>query len=187
MECFILAGGESRRFGENKLLYRIMGRRVIEIVVEEALKVFERVVVLAKKPELYRFLEVQVERDLMEVQTPAVGVLTALTLGSGSHVAVLSADMPLIRSDILEILRSATYELPAVFEVGERVHPLVGSYPSSCRDDLREHIEGGDLSLMGFLKKTGFVPIKIKDQSRSVAFLNLNTKEELRRVLEQGA
>ncbi len=187
MECFVLAGGESRRFGENKLLYRVRGRRVIEIVVEEALKVFDRVVVLTKKPELYSFLGVPVERDVLEMQTPAVGVLTALTLGKGSHVAVLGGDMPLIRADVLEILRSALYELPAVFEVEGRVHTLVGTYPSSCRDELREHIEGGDLSLMGFLKKTGFVPIKIKDQSGSVAFLNLNTKEELRRVLEQGA
>ena len=187
MECFILAGGESRRFGENKLLYKIKGRRVIEIVVEEALRVFDRVVILTKKPELYSFLGVPVERDMLDLQTPAVGLLTALNLCRGSHTAVLSGDMPLMRSGVLRMLIEAVYDIPAVFEVGGRVHPLVGTYPSSLKEELRKNIEGGDLSLMGFLKRVGFIPIRIDDKSVEGCFLNLNTKEDLERVLEQGA
>ena len=187
MECFVLAGGESRRFGENKLLYRIKGRRVIEMVVDEALKVFDRVVVLTKKPQLYSFLGVPVEKDMLDLQTPAVGLLTALNLSEDSHAAILSGDIPLIRSEVLEMLVDAVYDLPAVFEVDGRVHPLVGTYPTYLKEDLRKNIEGGDLSLMGFLKRAGFIPIHIDDEHVTNYFLNLNTKEDLERVLEQGA
>ena len=144
-------------------------------------------VVLTKKPELYSFLGVPVERDMLDLQTPAVGLLTALNLCRDSHTAVLSGDMPLMRSGVLERLVDAIYDLPAVFEVDGRVHPLVGTYPSSLMRDLRKNIEEGDLSLMSFLKRVGFIPIKIDDKSVQGCFLNLNTKEDLEMVLEQGA
>ncbi|MDM7267412.1 MAG: NTP transferase domain-containing protein [Aquificaceae bacterium] len=34
IECFVLAGGQSRRFGEDKLLYKIGDKRAIEHITE---------------------------------------------------------------------------------------------------------------------------------------------------------
>ncbi len=49
MECYILAGGKSKRFGEDKTLFNLLGKPMISHAVERAVLVCKKVYVMCKE------------------------------------------------------------------------------------------------------------------------------------------
>ncbi len=190
MECFILAGGQSRRFGEDKLSYSLGGRRVIERVFETALEVFDRVLVITKNPKRLTFLKGPLITDLLPLQAPIVGLYTATVKAKGEIFALLSGDIPLIKREVLQILRDRGEPPVTVFKAGDRVHPLIGVYSKSLRETIKKRIERNDLSMMGVLEEVGYNLLG-EDLVRGVdpnldSFVNLNTKEDLLIISERA-
>ena len=188
MECFILAGGQSRRFGSDKLLEPINSKRTIDYVVASAKKVFPKVYVVAKNKRKFGNLGVPIVEDLMHDQTPLVGIYTALELSSGERVAILSGDMPLMKPEVLRLLKERAREPVTVFRIGGKVYPLVGVYSSSLKDELLEFLKEGKRRVMDFLGRVGCSYIE-EDEVKGVdpefsSFVNMNTREDLERVKE---
>ena len=189
MEAFILAGGQSRRFGENKALFKLNGKRVIERIVETARAVCPDVYVVVKDKKAFESLKLPLVEDLYSVQSPIVGIYTALEVSRGGNVLILSADIPLIKRDVLRILMDSYREPVTVFKIGDRVHPLIGIYSKTLKGTLKEYIESGHRSVMGFLERTGFNAIEqeavMRVDPELDSFLNMNTKEDLKELMEK--
>jgi len=189
MECFILAGGQSRRFGEDKLLFKIGNVRTIERVIRTAREVCPRVRLVAKDRGKFRDLEVEVVEDLLPDQAPIVGIYTALRTSSESVIVVLSGDLPLLKADVLKLLISKYREPVTVASSGGKLHPLLGLYSRSLLPSLEEYIDEGRRSLVGFLERVGCSVVD-EEELREVdpdlsSLLNMNTKEDLERILER--
>jgi len=187
MECFILAGGLSRRFGENKLNYPIEGKRVLQRVLETAVGVFGSVYVVVKDPREFDWVPARIIEDILPQQAPLVGLLTALEKAEGERFCLLAGDYPLIRKDVLERLKNSVAEDAVVFRVRGKVHPLIGIYSRNIRGVVEDQIKSGDLSLLGLLKRLRVRYIE-EDEITDVdpdlrSFVNLNTKEDLRTLL----
>lgn len=188
-ECFILAGGQSRRFGEDKLLFKIGNVRTVERVIRTAREVCPRVRLVAKDRDKFRDLEVEVVEDLLPDQAPIVGIYTALRTSSESVIVVLSGDLPLLKADVLRLLISKYREPVTVVSSGGKLHPLLGLYSRSLLPSLEEYIDEGRRSLVGFLEMAGCSVVD-EEELREVdpdlsSLLNMNTKEDLKRVLER--
>ncbi|MDQ7082134.1 MAG: molybdenum cofactor guanylyltransferase [Aquificota bacterium] len=128
MECFILAGGQSRRFGEDKILFRIGSRRTVEYVIETARKVCDRVALVVKERERFRDIGVEVLEDLLPDRTPLAGILTALKSAEGSRALILGGDMPLIKEEVLRLLMEEFRQPVTLFRTNRKLQTLVGVY-----------------------------------------------------------
>jgi molybdopterin-guanine dinucleotide biosynthesis protein A len=127
MECYILAGGQSRRFGEDKTLFPLKGKPCIQWVVEQAQRVCNRVFIVAKEPQKYSFLKgIELLKDILHGQFALAGLYTALSHTNQDKVVVLSADMPLIKGELISIVwerskdktvKNALYSVEGVSEV----------------------------------------------------------------------
>jgi len=181
MKCYVLAGGRSRRFGTDKLLYPLFGVPVVERVVKTARSFFEEVYLVAKEEEKFAFLGVPVLRDALPESASAVGLYTAL-LHAESPAFVLSGDLPLVKRELFPLLIEAFEEPATVARTGEKLHPLVGVYGKEFLPFLEKKIKEKDYRLTAVLKEAGFKEVEVKPPLDE-ALLNLNRPEDLRKVL----
>ena len=189
MECFVLAGGLSRRFGEDKLSYPLKGKKVLERVIDSARSVFEKVYIVTKQPERFSWAGAEVIKDSVPLQAPIAGLLTALEEADGERFCLLAGDYPLIKRQVLERLRESQMADAVVFCIKGQVHPLIGIYSKAIKDVARKRVNSGDLSLMGLLKSVNTLFIdenEIEDADPElISFINLNTREDLEVLLEK--
>ncbi len=189
MECYILAGGQSRRFGEDKLLYRINSLRTIEYVVKSAQKVCETVYVVAKDREKFGDLGVFVVEDLLPDQAPIVGLYTALKLSQRDRVLVLGGDMPLMKPELLGLMMEEFEEPVTIASAGGKLHPLVGVYSRALYPVVEEYLKIGRRSLIDLIRSLEFRTVG-EEKLRRVdpdlsSLMNMNTKEDLQRIRER--
>ncbi len=187
MECFILAGGQSRRFGEDKLLFRLGSKRTIERVIEVARKVYPEVRLVAKSGDKFKDLDVEVVEDLLPDQAPIIGLYTALSSCKGDRAMILSGDTPLIKPEILKLLMEEFKEPATLLSSEGRIHPLIGIYSRSLLPVLKDYIDSGGRSLIRFLEETEYKLIG-EDSIRRVdprllSLINMNTREDLKEIV----
>ncbi|MGA0204697.1 MAG: molybdenum cofactor guanylyltransferase [Ilumatobacteraceae bacterium] len=153
IDGFVLAGGNSRRFGHDKALARGNGRSFVETAVDTLMKAgCNRVVVLHRQPAELGFLECEVLEDLGGGQGPLDGLLTALSLARTDLVATLPVDQPLVTSDIIRQLRDVADEDPdtdmvsVTDENGARHHLTAVWRRSTCQPVFSRHFSHGESS-----------------------------------------
>ena len=177
MKCFILAGGKSRRFGEDKLLYEFKGKKVIERVVETAKQVCDELFIVAKNPKKFEFLNVPVIIDVSPIQASIVGLYTALSY-TKEPALILSGDLPLITPEVLKRLIEAYQEPVTLAKAQGKVHTLVGIYSPKVLKTIEEFLEKENYKLYELVKKAGFKAVEFEGKE-AVSLLNLNTKGDL--------
>ncbi|GAB6065327.1 molybdenum cofactor guanylyltransferase MobA [Aquifex pyrophilus] len=179
--CYILAGGKSRRFGEDKLLYKINGKSVIERVLETAKKVFKEVYIVAKEREKFSFLKVPVIEDERKEQASIIGLYTALKHSKREECFILSGDLPLISERTLNFLLKR-YNPPITLAKTDNVHPLVGIYSKIVLKLLEEFIEKKNFKIYEFIKNFNYKAVELPPELEKTV-TNLNRKEELEKVI----
>lgn len=97
--------------GVDKAFLTYCGRSFIEIVVEKALKVSDKVVVCvgSKNRSVFEAVlpgNVLVVNDRVDLGTPLSGVLTGFEILGVDYAALVGCDMPLIREKVLTYLAS---------------------------------------------------------------------------------
>lgn len=183
MKGFILAGGKSKRFGEDKLLYELDGKKVIERVVKSAMKVCEEVFIIAKHPKKFEFLNVPVIMDAFPFQASIVGLYTALSY-TERPALILSGDIPLITPRILERLISAYQEPITLARTESKIHTLIGVYSPKILETVEEFLKRGNYKLYDLVKEVGFKTVNFSGEE-AFYLLNLNTKEDLRVIKDR--
>lgn len=179
--CYVLAGGKSKRFGEDKLLYEIKGKKVIERVYETAKSVFKEVYIVAKDREKFSFLNAPVVLDEFEESASIIGLYTALKHAKEENVFVLSGDLPLMKKEtVLYVLEN--FKEPVSVAKTEKLHTLVGVYSKKLLEKIEERIKKGDYRIWALLKDVGYNEVEIPEELR-YTLLNMNTKEDLKRIL----
>ena len=189
MDCYVLAGGQSRRFGQDKTLFEIGGVPCIQRIVSEAKKVCKRVFVVAKDVEKYRFLEgVELLEDVLKEQLALVGLYTALSHTKQERIVILSADMPLIKADLISLIWEKYKGNITLYEIKGKTYPLFGVYPKRIQKELERYLKEGNTRVMDFVRALGYDPVREEkvaciDPSLN-SFINMNTKEDARVILE---
>lgn len=186
----VLAGGSSRRMGQNKALIEILG---VPLLITQVLKLyalfeqqtsFEILVSVRQSgqldlPEHARYVE-----DLRPDEGPMMGLYTCLQECAAGHVVVLGVDMPRMDAPILRELidlcepgvgvipayrNSAFFEpLAAVYPV--EILPLVGRWLDAGKRSMQELIP--EAIREGLLKQFEIRPV---DASR---FMNVNCPKD---------
>ena len=188
--CFILAGGESKRFGENKLLYPFEGKPLISWTIERAGRVFENLFLVVKETEPFKFLEpkVKVVKDLLPQRASIVGLYSALKLSPEEKLCVLAGDFPFVKEEILKALLEHHRDPITVIETSQRLYPLIGIYSKSIEGVVYKQISEGNFRIVDLLKRVGYKAlgedlIRVLDP-KLISLANINTKGDLRKARE---
>ncbi len=157
----ILAGGKSRRMGQDKGLLDFRNKPLIAHVMEALKPLCDEVIIIANDQAYHEF-GLPVYPDLYPDKGPLGGICTGLTYTAHEQSLVLSCDTPFINTPLLSHLVQQTAKGPIgiCYEAG-RVQPLVGLYGKSIQNELKEHLEADQLSLTKALSAMDHTQVEI--------------------------
>ena len=188
MIAAVLAGGRGRRFGGDKLLFKISGKPLILYTIErlESADRINEVVLVASKEnvEKLRVLGYEVMVDELLVG-PIGGIYTALSLGDAFVVA---GDMPLLVPEFVDFMveRFKLTKKPVCVPRWKNgyLEPLHAAYSADFRDFLGERIRAGQYAINRAIReiKACYIEIESLPEEWRESFFNVNTREDLGRI-----
>ena len=189
--AIILAGGHSRRMGEEKARLLIHREPLITRVARLLRMAFRRVAVVGP-PELRDVtLDAQIIPDLRPEQGPLAGMESAFGATRTTFLFVVGCDMPFISPALALRMAARGYEsdnVDAVVLHNERgPEPLHAVYRRDCQPHISALLDDGERSLHSLLARVTVAEIPPDEQSRfdpqGLATLNVNTPEDWRNAL----
>lgn len=183
----ILAGGQSRRMGQNKAALTYGGQRFLEKIAEELSGFDEKLLSVADETQRTPpgFTPV---RDTVPDGGPMAGLCAALSVCKSEALLAVSCDLPLFSRALGDFLVSELSGWDAVVPLtGERTHPLCAVYRKSCAAVLKRRLDGGDRKLRSalFELRTKYVPLT--GAFAEILLENINTPEEYRSLCDGKA
>ncbi len=149
----ILAGGASRRMGQDKALLKFGDKTFIQRIADATREVLAHVVIIADRAERYSFLHLPVHQDIHKNCGPLAGIHSALTHTTTSHTFIISCDLPCVTPAMIRQLFSAASEnCITLVTDGIRTQPLFAVYPRSEFEALETALESGQRSVLGYLE-----------------------------------
>jgi molybdopterin-guanine dinucleotide biosynthesis protein A len=198
MVGYVLAGGASSRFGQDKALIEVGGKPMLARMCELLRGVVDEVNVVAP-PEKYLGIGVKSVADLWPGEGPLGGIVTALlnTEKSDPRFAwslILSCDMPFLTREWLAYLAERALKSVAQVVLPQSAHgpePLCACYRTDAGPALRAMFERRVRKVTDALKQVKTEVLDATDWKRFDSagrlFWNMNTAadfEEVRRVWE---
>jgi molybdopterin-guanine dinucleotide biosynthesis protein A len=184
--ALILAGGQSRRFGSDKVLAEWRGRTLLDHVLDAATAGGRTAILSVSEGAAPRCggLPRLMDPD-PTIRTPLNGLLAGSRVLKGWFL-VLASDAPGIRPEVLELLCEAGAQevnRPVVITEDERLHPFPGLYHGSMIDAFEAAFDKGDYRVSDLVRSMNPITVPV-ERIRSVdphleSLRNVNTPEEL--------
>jgi molybdenum cofactor guanylyltransferase len=155
----VLAGGKSKRMGQDKALLMLNGKPLIQHVAQALQAVFAEVIVSANST-VYNFLDLPVARDVYPDYGPLGGIHAALGSVKTPYIFVAPCDTPLLVPAIVEkLLAGAAPDLITIASTADRLQPSVGVYPVGCHSDLDELLASGQRKVKDFFATVAYCTV----------------------------
>jgi len=184
ISAVLLAGGQSRRMGEDKatILFRNVPLWKIQLDLLRKLRPEELFVSALIDPP-WRPVDVQFVADQQPSRGPLSGIAAALSIIKTEHLLALAIDMPSMTEnylrDLCQLAKLGRGIVP-VFE--DRAEPLAAIYPHRAGDDFTAALAGSDFSLQSLVRKLikngKLKPIQVSEEEKAF-FRNLNEPRDL--------
>ncbi len=178
---FVLAGGQSRRMGIDKSLMPLNGKTLIEYSIE-ALRPLCNSIIISSNNSIYDFTGCEVWPDELQVQAPIVGIYSCLKRSKTDINIILSCDMPLISTTIIEYLleNSVNHHITVPVHQNGFIEPLCGIYKQSAIAILKEFIDKRNFRLNDCILVSShcLVPAYQLSFFSPNTFININTHED---------
>ncbi|MCW4020529.1 MAG: molybdenum cofactor guanylyltransferase [Candidatus Bathyarchaeota archaeon] len=192
----ILAGGFSKRFGQDKGLVRLAGKPLVSHVFESASQVVEEVIVVVssidqKKTYLPLFpAKTEILVDVEDFQSPLAGALTGFAKARSDCSVLLPCDTPFVSKEVLQMLFEMSHDMDAVIPRWPNGYfePLQAVYrTSSARVAAEEAVKEGGIrlwSMIALLEKVRYLSTRIikEVEPRLTTFFNINTLMNLKKA-----
>ena len=138
--AIILAGGKSRRMGQNKALINIGGRPLVEIMANRVSPLADEVFISANNPELFDFLPFSVVPDLCPEQGPLSGLHAVMKGHIYTLYITLACDLPGIPVSLVRRMLDVSEGFDAVIPRTRDglAHPLSAVYRRTCLPVIEE-------------------------------------------------
>jgi len=192
----ILAGGFSKRFGQDKCLIDLVGKPLVLHVVDRVSSVVNEKVVVVSSDALREALsnmfksKTKVVVDKYEGQSPLVGALTGFESVNAEYSLLLPCDTPFVSAEIVALLLDLCVNRGAVIPRWPNgyIEPLQAVYNTkSAIEAAKKALDEGkrDLSSMiNYLYGVRYVSTLVLQQldSKLLTFFNVNGVEDLKRA-----
>lgn len=191
----LLAGGKSRRMGEDKRHLSVGDRTLLERSLSALRAVFHRVIIVIAQDSPALTADVPVLRDLIPHCGSLGGLYTGLKRAETDYVFVVACDMPFLHSGTIRWFTQLKGDWDIVMaKLQNGLHPMHALYGRRCLPVIEDMIRMGDLKIQGMATHPSLrVRILTQDDLREIdteaqGFLNVNTPADLEaaRLLAKG-
>lgn len=194
--AIVLAGGFSKRFGQNKALLKLVDKPLILYVLDKVSTVVDDIVIVVSsrnQEEAYTgFLKskARLTMDKYETQSPLVGALTGFESVRGEYSLLLPCDTPFVSTQITSLLLELCLNKDAVIPQWSNgyMEPLQAAYNTeSALTAAKKALEDKKLnmhSMITYLKKVCYLSTLVleKIDPELTTFFNVNTPRDLRKA-----
>jgi len=183
----IMAGGKSKRMGQDKAWIELDGEPLIKRVADVLGELADEVIVVANDPR-YESLGLRVVRDRWPQGGALGGIATGI--GAATHHAVLVAacDMPFLSVDVWRVLLGHAGEADVVIpKIGGEYETMHALYTKACVPQMARAIAENRLRVISFFDQVRVLAVE-EPELRAAdptlrSFTNVNTPEELASAL----
>lgn len=185
--AIILAGGRSSRLGFDKQLLMNKDCYVIDQLIHTLRHLFQEVIVVSNRPELYAHRNIRVVTDRYVDVGPLAGFHSGLSSATFTICYVTACDMPFICEPYIHyLMKKFTKMLQKdiiVTRRGTMLEPLGGLYRKRLATEIDQLIQGGERRIQSLFSKTDveYVPerIALNYSPDWNMFDNINTQKDL--------
>ncbi len=186
----ILAGGRSRRFGENKALASWKNGTLLETVVSSIRPLMSEVLIVAKDSRAYAGFsggKVRVVEDEDDDFHALGGIATGLSCIRTSWAFVCACDMPFIRPALIESLWAMRAGYQAVIPIFNGFkQPLCALYSRELLELLRGmkargHLRLRSLTELSVVRPLGEIEVRAVDPE-GISFVDIDTPQDMIRA-----
>jgi molybdopterin-guanine dinucleotide biosynthesis protein A len=183
----VLTGGKSVRFGKNKALQELGGKRFVERAVESLRPFCDPVMVVGNDLEPYLDLGTSLVRDFIPERGPLGGIYTALLFSGHEWVLVKATDMPFLVPELAKMLLRAREGFDAVVPMlGGYYEPLLALYNRRCLPPIVRRLEKDERQVVKFYRKIKLRVIAEEEWRKidpdGLSFRNVNTPQDLAQI-----
>ena len=185
----ILAGGQSKRMGKDKLFLELDNKKLIEHSIDKVKKYLKQVIIITNQNnEFFKINNLKTVKDCIEGQLgPLVGILTAMkwakeNTSKYSWVATFPCDTPffpesIIKSFIQESEKKESLLLSASSH--GRKHNIFGLWSLDLYDKLKNDLVNKKIrKVQDWTEKNKIKNLEFEFKDYD-PFFNINTKEDL--------
>jgi molybdopterin-guanine dinucleotide biosynthesis protein A len=183
----IMAGGKSKRMGQDKAWIELDGEPLIARVASVLAAVADEVIIVANDPK-YDSLGLQVVRDRYPTGGALGGIATGVGAATHDTVLVAACDMPFLSPEVWRLILGHSGEADVVIpKIGGEYETLHALYTRACIPHMARAIAENRLRVISFFEQVRLLAIE-EPELRAVdptlrAFTNVNTPEELASAL----
>src|SRR5690606_13030059 len=180
----ILSGGKSSRMGSEKGFMSYNGKPFIQHSIE-ALKPLGMEIIMVSNNVDYDVFGLKRIEDVMENAGPLAGLYSGLHQSKTDYNLVLSCDIPLINTSILQRLVDAIDDDAEIIQIESqrKTMPLIALYRKQCEHIFLKLLNEGERRLQ-FAVNQCLVKNVILLNDASEFVQNINTPEQLNTILK---
>ena len=185
----ILAGGQSKRMGKDKLFLELNNRKLIEYTTDKVKKYLEKVIIITNQDnEFFTKNNLITVKDCLEGQLgPLVGILTAMkwareNLANCSWIATFPCDTPFFPESIIKNFIEESKKKESLILCASshgRKHNIFGLWSLDLYDKLENDLVNKKIrKVHDWTEKNKIKNLEFKFKDYD-PFFNINTQEDL--------
>lgn len=178
----ILAGGKSTRMGMDKGFLLLNEKPFVQYSIDALRPLVSEIMIVSDNPN-YDAFELKRINDITKNSGPVAGICSGLEASSTEYNLVLSCDIPLISSEILQTIIDAIDDTSEIIQVESngKTMPLIALYKRHVKNTFNKLLEANERRLRIAIKSCHSKSIELK-QEHEFCTMNVNTKKELKAV-----
>ncbi len=174
--AYILAGGQSRRMGLDKLFESVGSQSLLTKTIETCHNITSETYIVAKDKRKFEALPYKILIDDPIADGPLAGIITALKNCKEEYCFVTAADFYDLNPELIQNLAKIyKNEQFLGMNINNRIQPLCGIYNKSCLQVLQEAAKNCNYKMKNILENINskFINIEISP------WRNINLPEDL--------
>jgi molybdopterin-guanine dinucleotide biosynthesis protein A len=178
----ILAGGKSSRMGTDKGLLEINNKTFVECVIDAVKPLVDTIIIVSDSLNYDQFGYQRVVDEIKD-SGPLAGLCAGLKHSKTDQNLVLSCDVPLISTEILEQLLNPEFKNYEIVQIQSKAKtmPLIACYKKTCLTTCHNLLMQGERRLRIAVSQMNSKSVLIDDKHSNVV-TNVNTKEDLKTI-----
>ena len=187
VDGLILAGGQSRRMGQDKASLLVANKTLVSYEIEMmSPEVNQLIIARGEQPPVGAEHKVSIIKDFYNTsEGPLSGLLAAMQMSSADYLWVMTCDnygfTAEIKHTLCEAIENSDADI-AYLQIDGRLQPLLAMINTQLKESLLVYLEQGDRSVMRWYRTLNTIVVDVSPDS--VFYSNINTPDDYQALLK---